>query len=78
MICFKGQIQRFWPYRSAFAETQVQLDLEDFDIKILKRFVEENGYRMDNHISFELESGLYCTYSDHKLYISSTIIEGKW
>ena len=75
---FDSCIEKFYTYRSAQVAADLWVDLDDFEIKLLSKCIEENGYRMDNHICWKMKDGLCLSYSDHKLGIGTKIIEERW
>lgn len=83
-INLHGDIKRFYTYRSGSINhlTLVIEDRESADSTMLaskvKKYLESQGYRMDNHICWETTSGVCYGYSDHKLYVGSSITEGRW
>lgn len=78
MVHLYGEITNFWTYRSANVNILVTIDMDEFDNRILKRYIESFGYRMDNHICWEVNHSLYMRYSDHKLYIGNKITVRNW
>ena len=80
-ICFHGEIVEFYTYRSARVPGAIILDFsqnwEDI-YKHIKHYVERNGYRMDNHICWKTDDGLYCMLHDHKITIGTEILKGYW
>ncbi len=72
-------IVEFYPYRRAQVAHSVSIDLENFDINIvLKKYLEDNKKRLDNHICWKTADGMCFQYSDRVLYIGLTIIKGKY
>ena len=75
---FTSCIDRFYTYRSAHLLATLWIDLEDFEIKQLSKYIEGMSYRMDNHICWKMKDGLCLSYSDHKLGIGTEIVEERW
>lgn len=71
------EIEAFYPYRRAYVLPLVVVALDDWTIKMVKRFIERYGYKMDNHICWKAD-GMCYQYSDHNLYIGNRICEQKW
>ena len=72
-----GEIVEFFSYRTAMV--QPMLVIEDDDLWwYVSKYVERNNHRMDNHICWKADNGLYYGYSDHKLYVSTKITLGNW
>ena len=75
-----GEVRKFYPYRSAIL-VGLNLVIEDEEgnlAKVVEKYLKPQGYRMDNHICWETTTGVCFEYSDHKLYIGSSIKEGRW
>lgn len=71
-----NNIVEFYPYRKAMVAQAVTFDLDDFDVNVvLKRYLEEQGYKKDNHICWKTAEGLYFQYSDGTLYVGLSIIK---
>lgn len=79
MLDFHSDIVEFYTYRSAIVAPKFfSIKLNAEQAKELKLFIENNGYHMDNHISFKLANGICVQYSDHKLYVSDEITIKNW
>lgn len=70
------EIKNFYPYRRNRCCPSFVINNVSFSE--IKEYVEEQGFRMDNHISWENEQGLCFTYSDHTLYIGNKMIGRSW
>lgn len=77
---------RFYSYRTAAVAPIVKFTASKFDKFCLKKFLEANGFRMDNHICMVLcfenapannRTELNVMYTDGFFYIGE-LIEGKW
>lgn len=83
-IKFCEKIVEFYPYRTAkvlytFCEDCSASSEQSFWlVEQIKRYVEENGYKMGNHICWKTESGLCYQYSDHSLLIGTELIKDNW
>lgn len=73
---FSFGIKAFYPYRSN--RCRHSFTIYDVSFDSVKRYIEGQGYRMDNHISWENESGLCFTYSDHNLHIGVAMLNERW
>ena len=73
-----GEITKFWTYRTAFVPGIIVLEMSEYDRLEIKNFLDNNGYKIDNHICWQMEDGVYCMYSDLKLHIAGTIEEMNW
>ncbi len=69
-------IKNFYSYRSNRCSHSFVIDHVPFNE--IKEYIEEQGFRMDNHISWENKYGLCFTYSDHSLYIGNKMIGRSW
>lgn len=78
MIALFGNISEFYTYRTANIEISLIVELDEISIKQLNRYIERNGYRMDNHICWKNNKGLYFRYSDGKLHVGHRIIIERW
>ena len=69
-------IKNFYSYRSNRCSHSFVIDNVPFNK--IKEYVEEQGFRMDNHISWENKYGLCFTYSDHRLYVGYKMTNKSW
>lgn len=75
-MILSGEITQFYTYRTALVHHSLIIELDEAEIKQLKRYIERNSYQMDNHIAWKNDKGLYFGYSDHKLYVGHKVTEG--
>ena len=78
MLELHGEVTKFWTYRTAFVPGVVILNLTDYDRMEIKNLLNEHGYDLSNHICWQMDDGTYCMYSDLRLYVAGSIIEGNW
>ena len=71
MIHFHGNITQFYTYRTKRVVPCIVVDTTNKDEFFLKRFLQDQGYQMDNHIAFVIDNKQYVWYSDHKLLIGT-------
>lgn len=70
------EIKEFYSYRTAIVSG---IKIEDKTIsETVRKFVTENGYKMDNHICFTTNNDLAFMYSDRCLYIGTHVIKRNW
>ena len=63
-------IIKFYPYRTASVYgVHIENDENKSLYKEVKAFVEENGYKMDNHICFSTDFGIDFMWSDNTLIV---------
>ena len=74
-FCFTG-IKDFYTYRSN--RCIHTLIIYNVPFKYIKEYIEEQNYKMDNHISWRDNNGLCFTYSDHNLYIGCFMTNKSW
>lgn len=78
MIDFNNlTITKFYPYRRAIV-TGLCIDVNETMSKIIREFLTDNGYKMDNHICWKTDNGLTFMYSDRHLYINTKVREERW
>lgn len=71
-VSLYGKIVEFHPYRtimgcvSSFMMIQ---DVSDDTILKIKRFLNKQGFEMDNHIGWTLDNGVTVEYSDRHITI---------
>lgn len=75
---FDVNITEFYMYRSAITTPTVIITLTQYDTVCLKNFVETQGYKLDNHISFKTDNNICFTYTDCKLYIGTSMEVKSW
>lgn len=74
-----GKIEKFYPYRTAIVQATVWIEIEGHVMwEMLNQYLERRGHHIDNHICWKLDNGMYFMYSDRKLGIGLSIIEGNW
>lgn len=70
------QITEFYSYRSnRCRHSFIIFDVPRYEIQ---EYIESQGFKMDNHISWRNEYGLCFTYSDGNLYIGNGMIDKSW
>lgn len=63
-------ITKFYTYRTAYVcGVEIDNDKNGDLYKEVKAFVEENGYKMDNHICFSTDFGIDFMWSDNTLIV---------
>lgn len=78
MVLFNNlKITEFYPYRTAIV-TGVYVAEDTSISEIVKEFLEDNGYKFDNHICFTTNNGLAFMYSSKCLYIGTKVIKRNW
>lgn len=68
-------IVEFYTYRSAKVNWSFNIELSREDIDNLHEYIEDNGYKPDNHICWKDSNGICCWYMDRTLYIGTEIIK---
>ena len=72
-----GEIVEFWTYRRAIVHSAVVIRVPNISA-IVRKYIEHNQRKMDNHICWKTSCGLYYMYSDHTLYIGNNIDVRSW
>lgn len=73
-----SKIVNFYPYRTARV-CGVSIKSENHDLyEQVREFVEKNDYRMDNHICFKTDNGIYFMWSGNCLYVGTKVHIGNW
>ena len=75
---FNAKIKTFYSYRRAFVNQSFYFDLDILSKEELRSFIKEEGHNFDNHITFELDNGLWFTYSDGTLYVGTSVRVKSW
>lgn len=79
-IWFESKIDKFWSYRSAvmsYKNIRIEFEVDNDLHTAIERFLNENGYKIDNHICWK-SGDLYCCYSDGRLRIGDGVTEGNY
>ena len=75
---FERKVINFYPYRTACID-QIFLEIENEDLWIyVKKFLEQNGYQINNHVCWTLDNGISAMYSDSRLMFGTEIIVKNW
>ena len=78
MVLFNNlKITEFYPYRTAIV-TGICVAEDTSISEIVKGFLEDNGYKFDNHICFTTNNGLAFMYSSRCLYIGTKVTKRNW
>ena len=78
MINFNNlKVTEFYPYRTAIV-TGICVAEDTSISETVKEFLEENGYKFDNHICFTTNNGLAFMYSGRCLYIGTKVTKRNW
>ena len=78
MFLITSKIVQFWTYRKAKVIADCMFNLNDYQTTQIKKYLENNGKHIGNHICWQTNNGLYYMYSDSKLYIGSQISIESW
>lgn len=72
------KISAFYPYRSARAFSDLYLKDENNELwDAIRERLEEDGYKIDNHICFTINNINYM-WSDCQLYIGGKLTVSRW
>ena len=78
MVLFNNlKITEFYPYRTAIV-TGICVTEDTSISEIVREFLEDNGYKFDNHICFTTNNGLAFMYSSKCLYIGTKVTKRNW
>ena len=79
MIFFNSnlKITEFYPYRTATV-TGICVEEDKTLSETVKEFLEDNGYKFDNHICFTTNNGLAFMYSGRCLYVGTKVTKRNW
>ena len=78
MVLFNNlKITEFYPYRTAIV-TGIYVSEDTSISEIVREFLEDNGYKFDNHICFTTNNGLAFMYSGRCLYIGTKVTKRNW
>ena len=78
MVLFNNlKITEFYPYRTAIV-TGIYVSEDTSISEIVREFLEDNGYKFDNHICFTTNNGLAFMYSSKCLYIGTKVTKKNW
>lgn len=78
MIDFDNKITEFYPYRRAFVNASINIELNRVQKEQTKTWIRDNGYMPDNHITWKDETGMWYTLSDSVLYVGSSVSIRNW
>ncbi len=71
-------IEKFYTYRTALIDASIWIDLEAGERQMLRKYLQNMGYRMDNHICWKNKDGMCFMYSDNKLGLGTNLREMCW
>ena len=71
-------IDKFYTYRTALLQASIWIHLEEDERAKLRKYLERQGYKYDNHICWRNKDGMCFAYSDGSLGLGLEIVEGRY
>lgn len=73
-MTINNKIIEFYTNFKVFVNTSITLELDENQKEIIKDYINSNGYRFDNHITWKNDSGICFTYDNGNIFIGNNMI----